>query len=137
MSDENKLVTHSSIHHKVAEAIKGSGSTVEEALIEALTQSEINKRIQIAQTGLKAISALKTDLNKISRPDLKTYVEGVEHAAYSEARHKETKQIKEKLEKLENAFEKALNESTGEAYAKLDELSKNSGGGKGQAAAEA
>lgn len=136
--DKEQLVTHGSIHHKVAEAIKGCGPKVEEVLVNTLVDSEVNKRIQIAQTGLKALGALKADVKKLDRPDTVTHtVGGDSQAVYSDKLFKEIKQKREQLEKLERAFEKALNENTGEAYGELDKLSKNSGGGKGEAPAEA
>lgn len=134
---EPKLVTHGSIHEAVANKIKGIGPAVEDALVDGLVQHELNRRVQIAQTGLKTISSLKADIAKINRGDIRTYDrDGNEELKYSEERHKKLKQSKEQLEKLENAFNKALNENSGEAYGKLEELSKNSGGGKPQATAE-
>lgn len=138
MADEHKLVTHGSIHHKVAEAVKNSGSFVEETLIESLAQAEINKRVQIAQTGLKAIGSLKAEINKLNRPDSKTFdAAGNVTEMFSEKQFKDLKQKKEQLTRLEKAFEAALNESTGEAYGELDKLSKNSGGGKSEGTTEA
>lgn len=121
---------YTTVQEKVAEKISQCGDHVQHTIIDALATIEINKRVTIAQAAHKAIGSARSELNKIGRPELKTFDrDGKITEVFSEQRFNDLKKKRKALGELEAAFDKALNDNTADAYDKLNQLSSNSGGG--------
>lgn len=115
------------VQEKVAEGIKGCGSKVEQIVIDTLVGNEVTKRQDVIIKALGRLDTLKKELNKINRPDSVTYVDGKKHESMTETRFKEIEKANETINKLQAATDKALEENTADAYAKLTELVNKSG----------
>lgn len=80
-----------------------------ELVVEHFAKQEAEKQGTALIKGLDKLSSLERDLNKINRPDVKTYNEdGSEASAtWSKDRLDERKKLSEQIEKLSKAIDKA------------------------------
>lgn len=107
------------IQEVIAERITKSGEYVTNLVAERLAQVEISKRVDTVIDALKKHDQLTLSLNKVSRNDIFTYVNGLQVEAMSKDRFEEIKKTKEKLERLTKLIDTALNQNTSDAYDKL------------------
>lgn len=80
-----------------------------ELVVEHFAKMEAEKQGTALIKGLDKLSALERDLNKINRPDVKTYNEDGSEASstWSKDRLDERKKLSEQIEKLSKAIDKA------------------------------
>lgn len=111
------------IKEKVAQKLVESGERVIGDVIDLLTNSEINRRIQIV---VKAVSKIENDekiLKKLDNPDITTYDDKkVKADSYSAHRIADITKTKESLDKLKALFNKTLETSDIDNYNKLEQL---------------
>jgi hypothetical protein len=130
--DENKK----SIKELVIERLAKSGPESHERLIVAMTEAEMSKRHDTLLKAVKLIEEAENQAKAASRPDVQTFnVEGVvQTSAYSQNALKAYKAAKEKVSKLQTAFDLALESGSADAFNKLTQLV-NQGGNQAKAPA--
>jgi|CXWL01.1.fsa_nt_gi hypothetical protein len=102
----------SSIRTKIAETISSIAPDVEEKIIEAFVNREVNKRSDAVVNALDLLSRAENDLRKI-KPDLIALDgDGKElSATFSKAKYEELKKSKEAIVKINKAIGNALDNS--------------------------
>ncbi len=134
-NEEVKVNTAQTVIAEVADVLKNSMSSVRSRLVSALTERELVKRVDILDKALTKRAQLQGDLNKIRLPSKKAFklvdgqmqeVEAVftqeEVKKFNEESKQYAKQLKEateKLQKFDNALERAF---AGEGFDKLANL---------------
>ncbi len=100
------------LQDKITAGLAGLGPKVEDAVVDAMVDREVNKRSQLLVTNLDHLARLKGELKKIDRADVETYdAEGkVASSSFTKERVKAIKEAKEKIEKLEKALTKAIDD---------------------------
>jgi hypothetical protein len=113
-----------------------TSEVMEKNVVDALIEKELSKRSAAFVICFENLQKLASDLNKINRPDIKTYAgtEGTAvHESYSETRMNEIKKLREKIDKYERSLDKALKGDMKDVYDLNQQSSskdKGSGGGK-------
>lgn len=114
---------------EVADVIAKSGGAVRNQLVAAMVKKEQDSRVSLLDSLLQKRITFMAELKKTSRPDVITYdSEDKEAGSFSKARRDGNKKLTEKVQKLDNAIEKALlagtPASSSEAWDKLRDLAK-------------
>jgi hypothetical protein len=112
--------TPKSIRELVTDNLSSSGPKVKDTVVTALTQEEINKRVETVRNALPLVDTARGVLKKF-KADVITYNEdgSVKDEGWSKQNLEAKKQAQEKLAKLEAALAKALDESQFEDLNKL------------------
>lgn len=100
-----------SINIAVAEKLATSGTQVVERVVNRLTEVELGRRADALLKAVELSGKLAKDLAKIDRPDVQTF-DGdgkVVTETYTKARLEERKKLRDRIAKVEKAFEKATN----------------------------
>jgi hypothetical protein len=99
------------ITEAVATKIAEISPAVNDKVIDALVNRELEKRSEAILNGLDKLSALKKDLQKI-RPDVGGYFDEdgneTKPTQYSKAKFEERKKLLEQITKIESALDKAI-----------------------------
>lgn len=101
-----------SLNQEVAEAIKGSGETIKQAVKSKFVQEEVNRRADLLARLLVAINTFRKEGFKF-KPDVIAYNadKTVAHEHWSKAQLDKKQKFEEKLAKAEKSFELALNKN--------------------------
>lgn len=103
-------ITPQSIKEQIASRLASSGEAVANAVIQALADKELDRRKNIILDGLIALDKTEKAIRS-TQPDQKQLdaTGKVVGESYSQAKFNELKKQREYLEKLNQAFDKALN----------------------------
>lgn len=124
MSEDTKFSAFS-IRDAVTEKVAASHPAIREQVIELEAQKEAGKLREALSTGFNSILALKSELQKIDRPDvvqLGRDGKQIGEGSYSKERTEKIKKTEELLGKWEKALENAWVNAD---FNKLKELVKN------------
>lgn len=117
--EDTKQSATTSVLAEVASILKNSAPTVKDRLVAALTERELVKRVDLLDKALVKLRDFKKEVDKI-KPQDQFDLDGNKVATFlSKQQHEDLKKAKEKVQKLEKAFEKAL---AGEEFDKLSNL---------------
>lgn len=121
---------------QVGERLTTSGDQVKETVINTLVEIEINRRVELVTKVIKTIDNFEKDLKKLSNPDDVRYQsDGITKIeCFTKERIDNRTKTTEKLEKLTNKLNQALNTNTEQSFKELqethDKFSSNSSGSK-------
>jgi len=107
------------IQDKVAEKIAQSGPQVMERVVSILADKEVKSRVDMVAQAVSTLDGLNKDLAKVNRNDETRYVDGLKVESMSEKRFNEIKKLKDRITKLEQSLNAALEKNTQDEYAKL------------------
>jgi hypothetical protein len=98
------------IQEKVAQGIANLGPQVESTVVDMLVDKELQRRTPPIVQGLDKLGELDGELKKADKPDDRTFNKdgSVKDESYSSKKIEEIKKIKERIQKLTNAINKAL-----------------------------
>ncbi len=105
------------------------GVQVEDWVVNHMVDRELQKRGPLIAQALDAHSKLEDELKKLDRPDhiIKDKDQKIIFEGYTAKRSDEVKKLKEKIQKLENATDKAFKDGD---LKELNQLLQSLGGGK-------
>jgi len=124
------------VKEAVAEQVKKLGGNVLDIVAEKLAQIEIDRRVAAVVSAVNLQEQMEKSLQKLDKPDTVTYVAEVKHEAYSSNRFEEVKKLREKLDKLKQLIETALQTYEADSYTKLAEFVAKESGGNSKSQAE-
>lgn len=119
------------IQEIVANKLANAGSTVQDIIVEELTNKAIAERVELVKKGMSKLEGLEKEFKKVNQPDIRTFSgnptgedQPQKSATYSEQRWNDIQKQKKAIETLEATLIEALEKNTEEAYKKLGELTK-------------
>ena len=115
-SENTKQNVATSVLVEVADALKASPAVVRQRLVSSLLERELVKRVDMLDKGLSKMKELKKEVDKIRPADMFDTAGNKVPGNLTKQQYEELKKAKEKLNKLENALEKAFE---GEGFDKL------------------
>lgn len=125
-----------------AEKIQSSGSRVQDTVVNALVDVEVNRRADLLTQALNKQDELERQIKKMDRPDtkLRTSSDSEVQEYMSDKRFEEVTKLKEKHNNLTKVIDTALESNTEESYKKLNEvygkLANDKGGSKPEGSAQ-
>ena len=118
-NESQKESTGNNVLAEVADVLKGSSGEVRKRLVNALTERELVKRVDILDKALLKRKDFVKEVDKI-RPEKQYDLEGNEMPGnFTKAQHDQRKQAKEKLTKFDKLLENAFN---GQDFDKLSQM---------------
>lgn len=124
MENETQVNTSKKIIDIVSERIVGSSETIFNAVVEARTQIEVNKRVGLVESTLTKLQDAKKNISKLSKADINTGydAEGVKLPdSFSKERIEELKKVKEQAEKVDKLLNTAMESQLKDDWNKLEE----------------
>lgn len=98
-----------SIHEAVAEQVSKIAPVVKERVVNLLVEKEVNRRTELISQGLTRLSELDKENRKLSKPDHVTYSgDGTKSEVFSKDQFEQREKLHEKIDKLEKAIAKAI-----------------------------
>ena len=108
------------LNQEVAEAIKGSGETIKNAVKAKFVQEEVSRRTDLLTRLIVAINTFRKEGYKLKADQISYNADkSVASETWSKAQLDKRQKFDEKLAKAESTFEKALNNNE---YDKVDEV---------------
>ena len=100
------------LSEKIAEGLANLGPKVEDSVVDAMVTREVNKRSQALVTVLDKLARLENEGKKINRPDQESFdgAGKLVSSTFSKEKTKAIKEHNEKIEKIQKALTKALDE---------------------------
>ena len=119
------------IQEQVAAGIAKLGPRVETTIVDMMVDKELERRTPPIVQGLDRLSEFDVELKKTDKPDVKTLnADGsLKDESYSPKKFEEVKKIKERIQKLTNAINKALDNGD---LKELNQLLQSSGKDKAE-----
>ncbi|RTL02127.1 MAG: hypothetical protein EKK57_02785 [Proteobacteria bacterium] len=124
----------STIDIAIKDSIKESNSKLYGIVVDRFVKQEVDRRADLLYNFIAALAAFKKSvINKVSKPDITTYSpEGVATPSFSAAAFQAKEKAFEKLNKAENALEKALTNGDNQSYQTIESLTKELSPSQGQ-----
>lgn len=113
----------SELKSSVANLLVASQGTIMDRVRDELAQDEVTRRAGILKKSFEAYNTAKKILDKASRPDVVTYVNGQKTEAFSDKGHQAKVKAEQNLARIEKLTDDALGEHA--KYKELEDFLKN------------